>query len=133
MKEEYANGVIRHFESAQKPWKTERNGFNNAQIKNTDEFWQYAQMTPYIYWFERKYNLLNVCSKYPTYENKKALGSRSFRLLGIIPILRIRRKRNKTSYLVFNFIPVITGKSKNNDKKQVWRLFDLITLLIIKK
>ncbi len=137
MKAEYSKGVIRHFESSKKPWNAERNECNGAKIKNMSDFWAVAAMTPYLTWFERQFQiskLERVQGNIWQYINSgKAMRMpHSYKLFGILPILRRRHHGNKTQYMLLGLIPVLGCKVKNNGKKHVWRLFDFITIMTTK-
>lgn len=138
MKEEYKNCVIRHFESSKKPWNAERNECNRAIIKNMADFWNVAEMTPFLSWFERQFQLatLNrIQGNIWSYVNEAGCNKSTpakFLLLGILPVFRIRKRSNKKTYLLLGFLPLISCKTKNNGKKHVWRLFDLITVFTVK-
>lgn len=138
MKEEYANGVIRHFESCKKPWNAERNECNGATIKNMADFWTIAEMTPYLAWFERQFQISKLDRvqgniwQYLNSSNKGNGMPHSYKLFGMLSILRRRHHGNKTQYMLMGFIPVLSCKIKNNGKKRVWRLFDLLTIMITK-
>ena len=136
MNSEYNYCVIRHFESPRKPWNSEINCVNNLPIRNATEFWAIADMTPHIQWFEQQFYI----SKMKKVQDKMIdkieyhnIGHlTNLRLFGVIPVLKIRRHKSKKNYLLFDFIPLMSCKTKHNGHKKLWRLFDILTVFTTK-
>lgn len=138
MQAEYKNSVIRHFESQKKPWNSEQNECNRATIKNMADFWVIAEMTPFLTWFERQFQISKLervqGNIWQYVQSAKSMSRpRIYKLFGIIPIWRRRHHGNKTQYMLLGLLPVLSCKEKSNGKKRVWRLFDLITILTTKR
>lgn len=55
-------------------------------------------------------------------------GDSVLRLLGIVPLLKIQRKRTKTLLWLFNFLPLLQIRYK--PQQTVWRLFGFFPLLV---
>jgi len=96
------NPVIRHFEGAVKPWLSDINEFGD-KIKYFEEFWFFAKMTPF---YE---GLLN---DFMVYNLQNTTEKKIYKIFGILPIIKIKIKKNKSKIYLFNFIPLLTIKNK---------------------
>ena len=99
------NIVIQHL-SPGKTWKIARNHYNGAFLKLMNNFWFYAEMTPYINGMSKKFEVLvNEITSAKTH-------SKFIQLFGFIPLLKMKQKGNKKKYKLFGFIPLLTIKEK---------------------
>lgn len=106
--EEWKNIVIQHL-SPGKTWKIARNHYNGAFLKLMNNFWFYAEMTPYINGMSKKFEVLvnEITSTKVLSVNKKFI-----KLFGFIPLLKMKQNGNKKKYKLFGFIPLLTIKEK---------------------
>lgn len=131
---ECRNIVIRHYESQCKPWLTTKFWRDNLTLKTLAEFWTFAAMTPYLTWFERQFQIKQLQCQGGRIENIELPQNwHNFRLMGLIPIWSVHKHGHKTKYMLFDLVPLLTTKEKNNGRKKVWRLLDTVTLLTTKK
>lgn len=94
--------VIRHYESAEKPWNSDT--FQNKKMPLQDEFWKYAKKTVF---YKKLYNsylsnlLQNTSFKY-------------FYLFNFIPLIKIQKDKNIYTILIFSipFIKIITKETR---------------------
>ena len=121
------NPVIRHFETPNKPWLTNKN-FYGGFLQNFEDFWFFAEMTNFYENIKLGY-INNLIPKRTYIENiEMKLFDRIpflkiininintntyyklFKLFGFIPLLKIKNSHNKTCYKLFNFIPLLKIK-----------------------
>mgnify|MGYP004533176811 CR=1 FL=1 len=147
------NPIIRHFETPNKPWLTNKN-FYSGDLQNFDDFWFFAKMTDFYEILKFKYfnglfeskkggevlisngyfvqktrlNLFGIISLLKIIKKNNRIY---YKLFGFIPWLKVINKDDKTYYKLFGFIPGLKVIHKNN--QIYYKLFDFITLLRIKK
>lgn len=116
LKNEWDNIVLQHL-SPGKPWKTARNDYNGHYLKLFSNFWFFAQMTPFFEGMKLKFEEASVAS-YLSKEIRGALQNHSIHSKKIkirffsIPFLSISKKKGKTVYKLFGFIPILKIKKK---------------------
>ena len=104
------NPVIRHFSALEKPWLTNKIKINEkyTKIPNFEDFWYFLKMTGL-------YDIIlpNFILENNGKNNKWNINER-VKLFHLFPILKIRYIANKTKVYLFNFIPLLTIKEKND-------------------
>ena len=93
------NPIIRHFETPNKPWLTNKN-FYGGDLQNFNDFWFFAEMTNF---YENiKLGYINDLVLKRTY-----IENIEMKLFNRIPFLKIINKNDKIYYKLFNFIPLL--------------------------
>lgn len=101
---EWKNVVIVHFCGLLKVWKGQYNIFTQKTIGFFNNFWFFAEMTPF-------YSGMKLRFLDHTGEKKIAADTYSLKLFGIIPLFNIRAKNGKYAIKLFNLIPVFSFRN----------------------
>lgn len=122
LEEEWKHIVFQHLTPC-KPWIMLSNYYNNKALKHCNSFWFFAQMTPFYEGLKNKLSqnlllsgnqlLLNNINFIK--ENKSSLISK-YKLFNIIPLLSIKQKNNCKRYFLFGCIPFLKMKVKKHEK-----------------
>lgn len=89
------NPVIRHFESSNKPWLTNKNIYG-TNIKDFDVFWFFAKMTSF-------YD--NLLLNYQN--NRDNFNKKYIKLFNLFTLLSVKKENNCLVYKLFDFIPIL--------------------------
>lgn len=98
------NPIIRHFETQNKPWLTNKN-FYGGDLQNFNDFWFFAKMTDF--YDNIKFDYIRNLIKVGTYTKNIKL-----KLFNKIPFIKIIEKNDKIYYKLFNFIPLLKINKK---------------------
>lgn len=99
---------IKHFEGLDKPWiNNESFGLKTIYFH---EFWFFAKMTNFYDGLLSDFIVHNL--KQNASEKQVPIRKETIKFLKIIPLIKIKRKLNKSKIYLFNFIPLLTIKSK---------------------
>ncbi|MFR4115017.1 MAG: glycosyltransferase family 8 protein [Alphaproteobacteria bacterium] len=122
LEEEWKHIVFQHLTPC-KPWIMLSNYYNNKALRHCNSFWFFAQMTPFYEGLKNKLSqnlllsgnqlLLNNINFIK--ENKSSLISK-YKLFNIIPLLIIKQKNNCKRYFLFGCIPFLKMKVKKHEK-----------------
>ena len=108
------NPVIRHFETPNKPWLTNKN-FYGGFLQNFEDFWFFAKMTDFYEILKFKYFSGLLKSKNEgkiVVNNDPFIQKTRVKLFNTIPFLKIIEKNNKIYYRLFGFIPLLKISKK---------------------
>lgn len=124
--EEWKKVIILHW--TVKPWNSNKIG--NEDLKYTNLFWFYASLTPFFEGLSKKF----FCNFVLQESNKKQILLQN-NINDVISELQqhqnVVTQKSKAQYIrLFNFIPILTIKQKNNIKKYI--LFGFIPLFKLK-
>ena len=130
IEKEWNNIILQHF-TPSKPWKNSRNDyFIYRNIKNFNNFWFFAKMTPFIdgmlaallissnnFNTANTLNIINGAGNHIINKlgNNSLYGNNkiTYKLFGFIPLFKVIKKINKKVVKLFNFIPFINIKINN--------------------
>ena len=105
MSEQWKNPIIYHL-SHSKPFRQMKNIYNGRTIRHFDSFWFFAKMTPFYAGMKLRFE-----------ENRRIVQEES----------RMVKKDIKEKYRLFNCLPFLTTKTKNNTKR--YKLFGFIPFM----
>lgn len=105
------NPIIRHFETANKPWLINKNAYNNNVLNNFNEFWFFAKMTDFYDNLFMNFMVLNNNNNINCNNNNIKI-KKYVKLFGIIPLLKIIEKNNKMTVKLFHFLPIVKINKK---------------------
>ena len=106
--QEWLNGVIQHL-SPGKPWKMLKNDYNGNTLKYFNLFWYYAKMTEFYIGMKCSFDDYLI----KNIDIKKSI--KKYKLFGIIPFLVCKTNGRKSIIKLFNLITILKIKRKNND------------------
>ena len=98
------NVCIKHFEGKNKPWIT--NTSYNIKTPYFEEFWFFAKMTNF---YE---GLLNNFIIHNSQQNTNIIKKKIYKIFNILPFIKIKIRNDESKIYLFNFIPLLTIKSK---------------------
>ena len=105
LSEEWKNVVVYHFCHG-KPFRQITNHNHNRPIKHFDNFWFFAQMTPFYAGMEKRLEQ-KIAETFMTYSKKE-----TYRLFGILPLMTRHRKNKTVRYKLFGIIPVMNKNER---------------------
>lgn len=95
---ELKNIVIRHYESAEKPWNSDT--FQNKKMPLWNEFWKYAKKTVFYSTLRKNYKKAI----------KESTTTSKVWLFGFIPLLKIKQKNDIKIFYIFS-LPIMKIKT----------------------
>ena len=90
--------VIRHYESAEKPWNSDT--FQNKKMPLRDEFWKYAKKTVFYSALQKNYKKII----------EESTRISKVWLFCFIPLLKIKQKNDMKTFYIFS-LPIIKIKT----------------------
>lgn len=91
--------IIRHFETQNKPWLTNRN-FYGGDLQNFNDFWFFAKMTDF-------YDNIKLGCIDDLINKRTYTRSIELKLFNKIPFIKIIEKNDKIYCKLFNFISLL--------------------------
>lgn len=109
---EWKHVVIQHL-SPGKVWKSIKNNYNNRILKMFHSFWFFAKMTPFYEGMQQSFLFQTNDYLIKNMDIKKSI--KKYKLFGIIPFLVCKTNGSKSIIKLFNLITILKIKRKNND------------------
>ncbi|MBQ8464803.1 MAG: glycosyltransferase family 8 protein [Alphaproteobacteria bacterium] len=108
LKNEWQHIVFQHL-SPGKAWKIATNHYTGDDLKLFDDFWFFAQMTPF---FEGlKLRFIQKCINREISEKfKQKQTKESLKLFSFLPLLNINQKADCVRYKLFGYLPIMKKK-----------------------
>lgn len=104
------NPAVIHFGGPNKVWKTKHSFFSGGTVSYFYDFWFYAKFTPFYAGLLASYisNIGDNCVGFLTtqYPIKRCPIFYFIKIFGFIPFIKVKEKKYKKTYYLFNFIPI---------------------------
>lgn len=110
LKNEWNDVVIQHL-TPFKPWMFCKNTYNNRNLKNFENFWFFAQITPFYQGMVNKYFYNINCNISNHIIVNIKFGKYWVKLLNVIPFIKVEIKNDNKVYKLFGILPVLKIRS----------------------
>ena len=104
---EWRQPVVYHFCHV-KPFKLVINEDTDRPIRHFDNFWFFAQMTPFYAGMRLRFEEAKEAQKKQQKQNKTQ--KERYSLFGVLPLITVLTKKNIKRYKLFGFLPIMKKK-----------------------